>query len=1005
MKLQLATLALSLRYIPNSQVSAQTCSGTTGPFTLTELTGTCNYAKLLDEYTRQVFDMTGSTCMEGSTVTAKEDLDAKLMGAVAGSTSGEEAAEVVCKALYDNADVTAFVEAAGKSEDPANLHFEQEFYNGRGPWQEEVETLYEAADGSATSVLRQDAARVREFYVGLGSYSQVQWPNALTNFEDSTCTSKAAMCCWPKDRQANDGNGNCATPYDVNCVDKDPADNTNLCFADLAKGDATSELNSSDGFMVFPGDNNNGEGAIHCHGFAWADDDYDPISRYKANNLFFVSMYDHMHQRGYVKNIPGMPMCGCMDQMPIATRSDCTQVDVTEDWEMVYDGTSFTGKMVKVEVDFNACRGRNNRNNDLWAYAARLYDEGRMTAAQFGKVGRVLTNDHDCYHAVEYAKQQKGLTTGYTHQDGMYTKVAGRDNMHSGEPHGREAFNKAFFEQTLTKPSVVDIAEGSTYAENETPIIMRICPDCRKTHRKIWYRRLTPVRDANFDLLHNILYYRSDTPPVGNRWNVDFTLHSSYEDAKTGANPWQCPNNQFNYNDPFTGRCSPSGERVDNQYSKWDWYPGPRPNVAYYINKPEASGVRDYMDYLPAQRASEGGITDIDIGEPDAGLAGNTWEDNGVFHMTGAGEDIWWYRDQFHYKSKPWSGDIDVSVRITDFANNGNHGWAKAGLMLRSDNSDDATFAFSLLSGHHGITTHVRRSKGKHAEHFDGSRYDLDQTNAWLRIVKKLETIEFYYGSNDGTADTPGTWILQETQTILFPDDSYRVGFAVTSNQRNYLAEATFDNYVIEEYVFPTSAPSLSSAPTPWMPLVDIGEPQQAGEFYSSQDGLIDYVKGSGTGIWGSSDSFAFYNHQLPNAPLTVTMYIKHFDNSNINSRGGLMIRDSNDADAANAFVGAAGNDQGAVFQSRASAGAATDHHKMIYANWNNAMWVKMTMDATGVVTGYYKLLEADEWIELGSTQLNLTGSTIQVGRAITSGTDYQWAKHTVETQHFDVSQ
>ena len=114
------------------------------------------------------------------------------------------------------------------------------------------------------------------------------------------------MCCWPKDRQANNGNGNCATPYDENCVDKDVADNTK----DLQAGDASSCFDSASGFGVHPEDNKNGEGAIHCHGFAWADDEYETTARYKSNNLFFVSMYDHMYQRGYVKNIPGMPMCG-----------------------------------------------------------------------------------------------------------------------------------------------------------------------------------------------------------------------------------------------------------------------------------------------------------------------------------------------------------------------------------------------------------------------------------------------------------------------------------------------------------------------------------------------------------------------------------------------------------------------------------------------------------------------------------------------------------------------
>lgn len=64
------------------------------------------------------------------------------------------------------------------------------------------------------------------------SYSQLEWSNTLTNFDDATC-----MCCWPKDRQANDGNGNGATPYDENCVDRDVADITNgIFFANLQAG-------------------------------------------------------------------------------------------------------------------------------------------------------------------------------------------------------------------------------------------------------------------------------------------------------------------------------------------------------------------------------------------------------------------------------------------------------------------------------------------------------------------------------------------------------------------------------------------------------------------------------------------------------------------------------------------------------------------------------------------------------------------------------------------------
>jgi hypothetical protein len=62
-------------------------------------------------------------------------------------------------------------------------------------------------------------------------------------------------------------------------------------------------------------------------GFGWADDVTDQSQVYRGNNLFFVSLYDHMYVRGYVKNVPGAPMCACAEQMPTVSRSDCTQID------------------------------------------------------------------------------------------------------------------------------------------------------------------------------------------------------------------------------------------------------------------------------------------------------------------------------------------------------------------------------------------------------------------------------------------------------------------------------------------------------------------------------------------------------------------------------------------------------------------------------------------------------------------------------------------------------
>ena len=416
------------------------------------------------------------------------------------------------------------------------------------------------------------------------------------------------------------------------------------------------------------------------------------------------------------------------------------------------------------------------------------------------------------------------------------------------------------------------------------------------------------------------------------------------------------------------------------------------------------TGLHDFSDSVSIQRAV--GTTDQDIG--NVGLAGNTLVNNGTYHITGSGKDIWAYDDQFHYKSQPWEGDIDVKVHLTDFANNGNDGWAKAGIMLRADNGVDDTYAFMMLTGSYGIDAQYRSSKGNHGrDSGDNYKTESPQKSAWLRIVKKMETIEYYRSENP---EVEG-WVLHSTGTIFFPLDKYRVGLAVTSHRNDHLAEATFADYEISQYNFPTSSPSISTAPTPWYPFVNIGNPQRDGEFYSSQDGSIDYVKGSGTGIWGSSDSFFFYNEQVRDKGfgLSVEMYINRFDNwdhQDTYALGGIMLRDTNDPNSANVFVGAVGRDRGVTLQSRAVAGEKTVSNGIIYVNNINKFWVKLhKQKASDTVVAYYKVDAEDEWIELGSTTLTLTtGGNVQVGRAVTAGDDYQWALKTMDSSNYVVN-
>ena len=97
------SILTTVPFITTAIVSAQerTCSGVDGSFKLSSLSGPCTYDTLLEEYTRQVYDVTGNTCSAGSAVTAQDDIDAKLMAST-GLSSGEESAEVICKMMYDS---------------------------------------------------------------------------------------------------------------------------------------------------------------------------------------------------------------------------------------------------------------------------------------------------------------------------------------------------------------------------------------------------------------------------------------------------------------------------------------------------------------------------------------------------------------------------------------------------------------------------------------------------------------------------------------------------------------------------------------------------------------------------------------------------------------------------------------------------------------------------------------------------------------------------------------
>ena len=317
-------------------------------------------------------------------------------------------------------------------------------------------------------------------------------------------------------------------------------------MVDLGKTSKSTGFTSSTGISIYENESNDGESAVHCHGFAWADDDASPTARYKGNNLFYVSMYDHMYKRGYVRNVPGAPMCGCLEQMPVVRRSDCTQVDVIESYRITYDQTSgeVDAEVTRTEIDFNACQGV-ERNNDLLDYMKRLAQEGALSEDKVSVVNEqnIIESSNNCYFRVIDALLERGFMYSFEIDTEGWTYVAGTGTLADGPQLHDSILFKDMVEQSPNQ------------------IVRRVCPSCKATHKDIYYKRLTPIpNDLNlWDTFKN-KWLETD-----NAIGVDFNLYSSYDDAINDKNKWQYCNYDYV---GFPRDCGPTGY-VGSQWNRF----------------------------------------------------------------------------------------------------------------------------------------------------------------------------------------------------------------------------------------------------------------------------------------------------------------------------------------------------------------------------------------------------------------------------------------------------
>ena len=148
------------------------------------------------------------------------------------------------------------------------------------------------------------------------------------------------------------------------------------------------------------------------------------------------------------------------------------------------------------------------------------------------------------------------------------------------------------------------------------------------------------------------------------------------------------------------------------------------------VDRVAVAAIGQWISALPVTTAAlPPGWRSADVG--NVGLSGAASFLNGRFQLLASGGDIWERADAFHFASLPLAGDGTVIARVV--AMQYTDPWAKAGLMLREDDSPGAKYVFLGLTAQGGSVLQWRSTAGEPAASLDGPPA---KPPYWLKLVR-----------------------------------------------------------------------------------------------------------------------------------------------------------------------------------------------------------------------------------------------------------------------------
>jgi len=399
-----------------------------------------------------------------------------------------------------------------------------------------------------------DNARIGRFDNNADSDNVIAWPRyearktqgySMSNFDLNYCGLRAAMCCYVDNKN-----------------EADFTSNTQACYHNITEEKASSHLVNGLSFFDF-------NDPTHCIGFSWSQDENNPSNFLKGNALYDIS-YKYHYETGYNNNVPGAPMCACIEQMPVVEDAKCRKVDGSAEYTFKYQGSnSLEHVTTNAAVTYEDCGGTLRESylgpvDDLPKLQERLVGAGQCSVVKDAWLNERLF----------YVPGESGIFD--PEDETKWEKV-----------HGLGLDDFPFLKDNDSKyPNFWDKYEEdfrALIAASPNQIIRRTCIYCWEGLKDIYIKRVTDIPDTCKSLLYNLLANYDNKCGIP---GTDFKLYSTYEDAINSTNEWAYY--RFKGGVGFPGESGPVSRTYNNWNDRDRHLSNRHPGVyhAYYVEKP-----------------------------------------------------------------------------------------------------------------------------------------------------------------------------------------------------------------------------------------------------------------------------------------------------------------------------------------------------------------------------------------------------------------------------------